>query len=99
MKYVLYKGKSNQCEVLLQEFMLHQKDFQAMEFANYQDFSNKLEEIKNKYRKLQIICPEAEQATLRKFIEANKMDSVAFMTARENKQDDSELPSESVLKK
>jgi hypothetical protein len=97
-KYVVFKQKSAQCEVLLQEFLLHSKDFIRMDYKDPEDFDKKIASIKNKYRKLQVICPESEQTTLKRVLDVHKLEAVAFMTAR-SQTDMSELPSDSTLRK
>jgi hypothetical protein len=72
--------------------MLHSKDFQSIGYRDCEDFDQKISNIKNKFRKLQVICPEIEQPTLKKILEYHSINTVAFMTAR-SQTDMSELPS------
>lgn len=84
--------------MLLQEFLLHSRDFISMSYKDPEEFDQVMAKIKNKYNKLQVICPESEQPTLKRILDIHKVESVAFLTAR-SQTDLDELPSDSTLKK
>lgn len=73
-----------------------------MSYRDFEDFDRKIASIKNKCRRLQVICPEAEQPTIKSILDLQKVsavaETVAFITAKAQTEV-SELPSDSTLRK